>query len=385
MTQNSVGEGGKHPWRITRRRFIGDIAAVLALEAFLRAPDALSYLDDLKQHAKFRRPGFEKLSSEERERHIREEAAAAEKLIRSTEGQRILERGTDEEIFALLDAMPKILRSHIRGTSFDVPKDEWPSVGMGFSTTDDFALVFPSSSFEEIRGKVKANAVFVGPNKILTNLHVLSGLGVHVPELEKLWHEHGIDAVYITVPSTAPRISPDRLKIRAVSKKTDSELHGTFIKIPSLHAGDTADAEGTKQSISTCIRLNKRLAGFLERCTRRKIEWKEIRNCFLYITQPGESALRFRPSHTGSRLLDTIVSARLPDVYARSQGVSGSPVLPEPDDGTVVGLDALSAPMWLGEASLDCGIFYGPDSLRNAEKTMSYTSSGVSVFGYGGT
>ena len=73
---------------------------------------------------------------------------------------RILEAGTDEEIFALLRLAPPILREHISGTKYDIPKENWPSVAVRSSFVPElpvFETLYQSMSDQQ---KKAADKVF---------------------------------------------------------------------------------------------------------------------------------------------------------------------------------------------------------------------------------
>jgi len=321
---------------------------------------------------------FGGLSAKEREKIIAAEVEQAHSFLRSQEGKRILESGTDDEIFTLLTSMPALLREHIASTSYDIPKEKWPSVAVGVSSKsgEPFALGlnFGSATIAEL---YRANGVFVAPDVLLTNWHVftrqneqaltISVPAIHeAPDIQRLYDSQSIDAVYVHFnkpvtlekPTSFPTIMPLSPAL------SDADVSGNLVTVAAIDPDQSAASDGTKIYPSVAIPMTKRLRTFIEQYGEGAGEF--IQNGFMYIAPPGESAFRPYPSKSGSRFLDELRGHDSTAHMAFIQGTSGSPVLM---NGKLIGLNHRRSNIEYKGIGLDVGFFHGPDALRNARES----------------
>ncbi len=258
---------------------------------------------------------------------------------RGDETWRILERGSDEEIFKLLVSLPAISRKAIRGTTYDIPSSDWPSVMVGSVGPDvRIAQINDLGSLPDVFKFHTGNAVMIAYDEMLTNVHVieerkqifLDEFGTYVDQLQELGTKRSIDLGRVKVPArkllrpTTPRI------LRPDHSLTANDVHGRFIRVAGLDSDYTADPDHTKIYPSLAIRVTPRLAEFLHRYgedEEKKMD-PAMLNSFLYLAPAGEAITRRGPSKTGSRLLDTFAQRPF-DLMA---GMSGSPVLGRNDE-----------------------------------------------------
>jgi hypothetical protein len=384
---------------IDRRSFLAGMATSAAAiasgpvgyESMLRIPDFVVWAKERGRRMKFDR--WNTLTPGEREERIMQEVEQAKAFIQSAEGKRILDAGSDDEIFALISSLPALLRSHLTGTSFEIPKEKWPSVAVGFSSYDGmpFALGVQYGK-EAIQRLYRGNGVFISPDTLLTNWHVFDpnkrqlqpmqgafsyAKGAVPPQA--LFEMEGIDATFIhfgkavtfenesSVPNVC-NLSPN---------VHDSDVTGNLTMVAGLDPDKSAADDGTKVYPSIALPVTKQLGGFLERhANLGSFHRKIAANSFMYIAPPGESIFRKADPRSGSRALDALRGI-VPVESTLMHGMSGSPVLM---GGTLVGINNMVAEIEYQGTELDIGFFHGPDALHRAEKlTMKFDVSAPSA------
>ncbi|MBI2030949.1 twin-arginine translocation signal domain-containing protein, partial [Candidatus Kaiserbacteria bacterium] len=172
--------------KISRRDFLKGIASIAATtasvaeigEVHLRIPDFQILKKERDARRRFER--FDGLNAQEREKIITREAEEFGAFIRSKEGTRILESGTDEELSALLSNMPAILREHVKGTTYDIDPHHWPSTIVNVGEWKKFVPhIDPTHRDREavqksIGDKRFGNGFFIDDETLITNKHVVS-------------------------------------------------------------------------------------------------------------------------------------------------------------------------------------------------------------------
>ena len=355
---------------------LGTLLGGVVGEGFSRLIDFKTWSSDRTRRMRFER--FGSLSAQEREKIIKAEVQQAGSFMKSSEGKRILENGTDDEIFTLLTSMPPLLREHIAGTSYDIQKEKWPSVAVGVAhkNGEPYALGinYGPTTIKQLQ---RGNGVFVAPDMLLTNWHVIAKQSeqnlasselpsLHEVLLQKLYESQNIDAVYIRFskpvtlesPTSFPNIFP------LSHEHLDADVSGNLVTVAGIDPDRSAASDGTKIYPSIAIPVTSRLRAFLEQYAETAGE--VIENGFMYIAPPGESAPRPYPSESGSRFLDVL---RGRDQTARArlmQGTSGSLVLM---DGKLVGLNHRLGNIEYKGVGLDVGFFHGPDALRKGRES----------------
>ncbi|MDO8561811.1 MAG: hypothetical protein Q7S05_03215 [bacterium] len=355
---------------------LGGLLGGSIVEGFYRLVDFTAWSSDRTRRMRFER--FGGLSPKEREQIIAAEVQQARSFLRSQEGKRILESGTDDEIFSLLTSLPTLLREHIAGTSYDIPKEKWPSVAVGITSRGMPYVLGLNNSPKTIAGKYHGNGVFVAPDTMLTNWHVIAkqneqDLAVSSPlaaqessRLQNLYKSKNIDAVYIHFrgPVTLESSTSTPTVLPFSSAISDADVSGNLITVAGIDPDKSAASDGTKIYPSIAVPVTKRIHTFLEHyagCGKENF----VENGFVYIAPPGESAPRPFPSPSGSRLLD-VLQDRDPDARMNlMQGTSGSPVLM---NGKLVGINHRRGDIEYKGLGLDVGFFHGPDALRKARE-----------------
>lgn len=374
--------------RLSRRAFLrGSLSSAVAYaagaETLLRLPDTDAFLKDRKDRMRF--DGFGSLSAQEREEKIRKEVALVHAFVRSPEGERIMNGGTPEDIFKLLAMLPPLLRKHIEGTSYEVPKDAWPSVplvgGLGkISVQHSRDKGTPEASFV-------GNAAYLGGGEFLTNWHVLSAAmheGTVPPSqyeqlsrLVKIHGRRGLDVVRIKMSAKSSRATGvEAGRPLSVLPPTipDSNLNGSFITVASIDPDESAESDGTKAFPSVALKVTKHMANLF---SPNDPHWRlPLENSYLYLMPPGEARRRPYPSRSGSRLLDFLQANKLPaSSYWYAGGTSGSPVL---KDGKLVGINYSAKQAEHHGISYDIGFFHPIGKVREAlESGMTYDTTSV--------
>ncbi len=379
---------------MTRRGFLRGVLGVatdagiaaVAGESFLRLSDFQAWSADRARRLHF--PEWDTLSAAEREKRITHELHAAREFIRGSEGTRILESGSDEEIFGLINAMPAFLRDQLAGTRYEVGKGVWPSVAVGVDSDDNKPYALPLNyGKQEIGSLYHGNGVFVAPDTVMTNCHVLlndknfaadsKSPIKELPAVRSLWHKYAsgpLDVAFVRFDR--PYIFEDKEHTPPVFKiphsLSDRDMTGEFFTVegidPDPHSATTSSAaDGTKVYASVAIPVTKRVAEFLRRYDPFHIE-SYMEASFLYIAPPGESMPRPYASATGSRLLDVLEGKNTRDLDYLMHGMSGSPVFM---NGQLVGINHRLGQIRFKGSDLDIGFFFGPSGLQRASKSMT--------------
>ena len=346
----------------SKREFLigaGAVAAPLVLGAGIIAHQQLTRPTPDKYeeylHARKRRMHLDKVSRqspEKREAVIDAEVARVSDFIRSSEGKRILESGTDDEIWALITMLPPILRDDIRGTKYDISAKEWPSV-----TISGARGALPTTHGIEASKQLReyANGFFLSPSNLVTNWHVLA---THVKEMPRQDTEriddsyiiNAIDVVHVDIPEG--RIAETaKAKPLQISASNDS-IHGSMTVVAGIRPDETADPNGTKLYPSAAIRMTPRLAQFFNprRTYRGAFERAKLEKSFLVLLPPGET----ESSRDGRKPLP-------------AHGMSGSPVLAS---GSCAGIIHTTINgRWVHKGiSYNIGFFHGPDEIQKARE-----------------
>ncbi len=327
---------------------------------------------------------FDGLPPQERERLIKEEVGRFHAFLYSPEGKRIMNSGTPQEVFALLSSMPPLLREHIAGTSFDIPKEQWPSVVVG-GAGGVLVTLKVNSGPDRARSFHVGNGVYVGPNEFLTNLHVLQSIvgplglasrpgrrGVRKSSSDTM-KGRGFDVVRVKAsPSVlvdATSSGPPKIVEQFSSHAPDSLLNGSLITVAGIDPDESSSPDGTKLFPSVALQVTKHMAHMF---AGDNLDAREhFENSYIYLMPPGEVRRRHEPSRSGSRFADLIRSGTLPDkMYWYAGGTSGSPVMM---NGTLAGINYAGKQWEQSGVTLDLGFFHPMGKIREALKLgMNY-------------
>ena len=347
--------------RITRRDFLGAGAAVAAVGALgwgldkaieLNTERSLDNFDRYLLERK-RRLQLDKLSTfspEKREALIDAEIARVREYVLGEEGKRILESGSDDEIWMLITMLPPMLREHITGTKYDVSAKEWPSVVIPRSDTAGPHTVELAQA-KQSNVAAFGNGFYMGPNTLVTNWHVLGNEVRDISDresdrLELVAQQNALDIVYAELPGVHGASAPEPLVIR----DTDDSVHASFVTIAGIKPDATAAADGTKLYPAMALRMTPRLADFFSGSPKESLRGQQERafykNSFMFVMPPGEAAYP-----DGRR--------------SPSDGMSGSPVL---KSGSLAGMFRSAINGRIGHHGLwyDIGFFHGPDEIKRA-------------------
>ena len=131
---------------LSRRGFLKGLSALGASTALLGAPlaEVWARRNDLQRWLRERahRMRLDKwrgLARDEREEAISGDIEQVSGFIRSESGAHILERGSDDQLFDMLLALPPLTSEVVEGTRYELPVDPWPSVAVGKNI---FVIVF---------------------------------------------------------------------------------------------------------------------------------------------------------------------------------------------------------------------------------------------------
>lgn len=300
------------------------------------------------------------LSVGKREALIDAEVASVGNFLRSTEGKRILESGTTEEIWKMLIMMPPLIREHIRGTKYDIATGEWPSVRLsrslvGASQTHKLGDRFPMQSY--------GNGFYTGRGTLTTNWHVLGGLVGNLRSrnrFNQLSDTHGLDIVHVEFPENHIEAHGPQKILSYMGR--DEDVHGTLITVAGIDPDSTAGKDGTKLYPSLAVRMTPRLVDFFAPTrigsARNEMIRAELGNSFMFILPPGENESR-------------------DDMSMPIHGMSGSPVI---SAGTVAGIlqagmNGRTVNKQLG-LEINIGFFHGPDAIKKAKDIgLTYKAS----------
>ncbi len=376
-------------------------AAPIAVEGYMRLREFRDWADDRVRRLRFDTE-WKHLPSMEREEKITSEINHTTQFINGREGRRILESGSDHELFTMIRSLPCFLREHLKGTKYDILKEDWPSVAYSRTGGEQLSsrILSVASGPERIGELYSGNGVFVAQDTLLTNWHVYhsrfggslsyssmttgSDRGLSPDEIYK---RRGLDAVYVHFDSLdMPYGSANSPKICPLSPaRHDSDVTGRFVQVACLDPDESSANDGTKLYPSIAIPVTKRVLEFLNRYQGSTGTFiKSVEHSFLYISPPGESRMRRSAAESGSRLLDDVRRVN-PRESSRMQGTSGSPVMME---GELVGLNCSVGEISYEGVTLDLGFFLGPDALREAHKlgmrvTYPDQASGITQYGSG--
>ncbi|MBV9159241.1 MAG: twin-arginine translocation signal domain-containing protein [Candidatus Kaiserbacteria bacterium] len=310
-----------------------------------------------KNRMRFER-NWNAMPATEREQLIDAEVKRAQDFIRGPEGRRILESGTDDELFKLINAMPPLLRAHVKGTKYDVSTSEWPSVSHSYALRSAAPVTKSINSGPVTIGATeKGNGAYLNARNYLTDWHVVEASPEYRPyfpdattyeNLKKLSEQHALDVVHIEMPY-------NNQKVNEMSKPVDlllnnNEVHGEIVAAAGLDADATAAADGTKLYPSIAVRVTPHLAKFLGKYARykdRDVRFAE--NSFIIIAPPGECVDR----NDGG------------EWYRYIQGMSGCPVM---KGGKMAGCMHRGGLLSYNGLSIDFGLFHGPDEIRQARR-----------------
>lgn len=373
-----MNEGPEHLHKkdspdISRRSFFGKVGEAAAYAAMgsirvLPAGEVIARSSDIHNWFRERthRMRFEKwkdLSAPEREGLIDAEINEARSFIRGPEGTRILREGTDDEIFGLLQSMPPLLREHIAGTKYDVPKENWPSVAVN-GQAPMHAMEIQSVQQASNNFPSYGNGVFTD-GTLLTNWHVTSASKIKT-QLPPQWeeckrnYETGVDAVRVRMPASLR--DARGVHTRQLTDMSDQDMNGSFVRIAGIDPDESAAPDGTKVYPSVAIRVTERLAAFLRSTHSFPMRDPAIENSFIFLAPPGESMQRRSAPETGSRVLDMVLN--VPGyTNTRMHGMSGSPVLLGESLAGI--LNQVREIAFKGQC-LEVGFFHGPDIIHQA-------------------
>jgi hypothetical protein len=312
-----------------------------------------------------------KLPPKEREWVIDTEVSKFKEFLDS-DGDAILSSATstDEEIFLVLNAIPWFTREHIRGTRFDMEAAEWPSVALSSAMPEKTLLA--KTLRERTPGEfTTGNGVLVrksdGSTEILTNAHVilaiLSRAGIHLPEMEKMNRERGLDIAFVT-PSK--NVSQESMRAFDFDEMASTEdVHGSLVEIAGIRTGGGSAADDSRLYASSAVRVTQRMQTFLEEHGAGDINVGD----FMYHADPGDSRLRKVETKTATETVIDAVQGKKIREGTNLHGTSGSPVLMENAEGknVLAGVNVLV--LWqfdFKNIPFDFGAFQGSDSIKVA-------------------
>jgi len=347
--------------------------ASLGMEAGLRFPDLVVWFAERQSRMRFER--WEGFSPKQRENLIEKEVQIFGAFMRSPEGQRILNEGTDEELFTLIKSSPPFLRDHIRDTKFDISKEKWPSVAVGRHFIDGIPQTRTlKHDPKEIFSFYNGNGFFIKPNMFLTNWHVVEGSmkersqGVpHEVALRLMETRYAsskdVDVIAIQFPESTRGI--ERSPILAFDRKaTEHDIQDELVFTAGIDPDSTADPDGTKIYPSMIIPLTQHVKSFIARCNNLEESSLSDLGNFTYLMAPGESMKWQTSPQTGSRLLDTALGLEVDFTYPRAGGTSGSPILRQ--NGEVVGINRASVTIEYQGMCIELGFGVSARSISEA-------------------
>ncbi len=304
---------------------------------------------------------LERLPVAERERIIGYEIKVVSAFMKSAEGERILNEGTDKEIAEYLDvASLPLLQEYVAGTRFDVPREKWPSVGVDFDL-DEYGnpkLIAVEDIHKDLSTlqQNNGNGFAISDQVFLTNWHVLEDTAKafyaeHDIPLDTLAKydkamKEGFDIVSARLPDgfDAPHYDA------AFFMMKDSDVHGSYICVAGIDPDATSDRHGLKRYPAMAIRMTPRMCAYMKLST-------QFTHCFMYALPPGEAIVRS-------------------DETTPARGTSGSPVMM---NGAVVGINHSSISFEDFNRGVMCefGFFNGPDAINEAlrDKGLHYDPS----------
>jgi hypothetical protein len=352
---------------LTRRSFLKWGAATLAVTAIgVSAEDAeaapvLTKLDawSAGRAARLNFEEWEALSYEERSKRIEREIVQYREFLQTPAIERILERGTKSQLFAVLHANPGFLTEHLVDSVYEVSKQEWPGISVcrGTNQNGSFDTMSLASGKEVLREKCGGNGFFVSDTMVMTNLHVVRkdidtlsrAQDWSMPEYERMrvWADDaGVDAILFEAPPSS--LYESRRVVQNGFGMHDEDVHGRFVRVPANDPDVTSDIDGTKTYASVAIKLTKHM------CDMLAIP-QNYTNSFVYIRPPEENVVRQKDSGTS---------------YSYSNGTSGAPVL---IGDTVVGINHSGKFVEHKGLGISLGFFNGPEALKKCfEKRMIY-------------
>lgn len=391
-----TGASREEPTLLSRRQFlraaVGGVAVTASGEALLRAKDFVRWRQERGERMRFDR--WEGLSPREREERIDAEVRHSGAFIQSGEGRRVLESGSNEELFKLLQLMPPILREHIDGTRYEIPRSEWPSINIGGTFDGDVPRIETAAGYEgparswSLAESGYGNGFFVDERSFLTNIHVLAqGLVDHLSHeknravsevrtynrLMRVLHEDNLDIVRVVVPADR-NVRSRVLPLGSMPKSAD--VHGSFVRVAGIDPDQRAAADGTKIYPSIAIRATRRLADFIAAHAAGGYAPfahgdRLFGNSFVLLMPPGETIAHPPASATGSRLVDLVLDEPVGSEQMYHHGMSGSPALTA--EGTLAGIFYGGLTVSYGGRCTDIGFFLGPDEIRRSQEIgMTY-------------
>lgn len=394
LSEGAIGAQENIDRGMTRRSLLKKLAggvaglAVGGGEGVLRIPDLDAWTADRVRRMRFER--WDGMPAAERERLITAEVTAVRDFIRGPEGTRILESGSDDEIFDLIYAMPALLREHLEGTRFEVGTGEWPSVAVSLDPDDNEVFVLGANYGPDVIAKTyHGNGVFVAPDTLMTNCHVLmsekdfqdgstSSLARN-PALSSLWQKYTkgfADAAFVQFKGPVSlETAAHKPPVFPLAHLSDADVTGNPIMVQAIDPDRSAAKDGTKAYFSLAIPVTKRVAQFLRAYNFYNTD-QYVQASFMYIRPPGESMRRPFASKTGSRLLDFIMNKERVGQEAFGQGTSGSPVFM---DGKLVGLNHRAGQIRYKGIDLDVAFFLGPTELQQARNKMTVRAADMQI------
>lgn len=360
---------------------LGALSAAGGGEAAFRAYDIELFLKERQNRNRFE--NWNHLSVLEREEKIETEVKEFRDFIRSPEGERIMEEGTDDEIFSVLCSLPAYLREHVRGTKFDVPLEAFPSVAVGRTRTEEGAVAVRSvhDGFDSLKQFYCGNGVPIDANTFITNVHVLeateyagsetSGPTTVSDAISRGYQDAGIDVVATSFAEGSDPAICYPTREPACLTLSDDDVHGSLVRVAGIDPDESADSDGVKIFASVALHITPRLFELLKYPENERMN---MLNSFLYVLPPGEAYDRLFPSPTGSRLLDFIEGKDMAELTVkrrrRAGGTSGAAVLLGPDavgiNHSCAVLEYTPSNVPYANICLDIGFCHGPKAIQKA-------------------
>lgn len=387
--------------RVTRRwlleRGAAAVGAAAGGELALRIPDfTYAWLKDRIRENTFKR--WEKIPLAERADAFEKVAKEFQEFVRSSEGTRILESGTDQELFDFLRAIPAIDQEVLRGTRLDFPLDKWPSVAF---SSKQLTVPTTAKDAQRLKESTYGNAVLIAKNTLLTNWHVLKNHlqnaesephpNAERERIEKIYRDSGYyDAALVTVtdPDAFKSLIEAGAQIFPLSRKSNAELQGSSVCVPSIDKDPNSRADGTKIRHSAAIQATAHLARFIIKYSDYPIDdedgikyrVKRLVGKYLTIGNPGGEIKGVDESRTGSRVVDSLLRDGLPKMnQVFDKNTSGSPAL---QNGEVVGTHYSGDLVKFKQnyPPLEISFFVGGPDIRAAtERGQRYTTNKLPV------
>lgn len=363
------------------RALTGTAVFSLAAEAIVRPKDIEIFGDEIRERQRLAPWG--ELQPPQREEAIGAAVDAVGGFIRSAEGKKILNEGTDEQLFEFFKMLPHFLPEHITDTKYEIKKENWPSVLIETGSYHDGRAVIHTIDTPNL-GRIASrtgygNAFYMDEETIITNVHVGDGIinnaadevrSLRDPftmedvtaEEDRIMRgsgEEGIDVMAFKIPPR--RFSAHWNPYSFAHNLSNEDVEGKLVTLAGIDFDESAEADGAKLCPSIAIRVTPHLARFLARYCKKVSVGPLLLNSFIYIKPPGQARERDSSSESGSRIIDEILGIKPQKDIRYSQGTSASPIVM---DKKIVGINHAGSILKYKDHIWDVGFFHGPEETQ---------------------